>query len=126
MCTVYAVDYHPPFVCPFLFPPSLLLSSFSPSSPYSAAEAIHVANMLARHGFFFSVEGLGIPVRDDGTLYRFQVNDQLATMICTDYWKCTSYWDLQIIGNVQFVEMLPSITAPQDVPKRLVLQVYLC
>jgi len=82
--------------------------------------------MLARHGFFFSVEGLGIPVRDDGTLYRFQVNDQLATMSCTDYWKCTSHWDLQIIGNVQIAGMYMSITTPQDAPKRLVLQVYLC
>ena len=59
--------------------PQSPLSSFSPFPSSSAAEAIHVANMLARHGFFFSVEGLGIPIRDDGTLYRFQVSEPLTT-----------------------------------------------
>ena len=59
--------------------PQSPLSSLSPFPSSSAAEAIHVANMLARHGFFFSVEGLGIPIRDDGTLYRFQVSEPLTT-----------------------------------------------
>lgn len=34
-------------------------------------EAIHYARMMVSHGYFFSVEG-SIPVRDDGTLFRFQ------------------------------------------------------
>lgn len=38
----------------------------------SKVEAIHVANMLSKQGFFFCVEGYGIPIRDDNTLYRFQ------------------------------------------------------
>lgn len=38
----------------------------------SKVEAIHFANMLGIHGFFFCVEGLEIPVKDDGTLFRFQ------------------------------------------------------
>lgn len=36
-------------------------------------EAVHFARMLVNHGFFFSVEG-SVPVRDDGTLFRFQVS----------------------------------------------------
>ena len=60
----------PPYLHQGPVPLPPLPLSLSPS----AAEAIHIANMLARHGFFFCVEGLGIPLRDDGTLYRFQVS----------------------------------------------------
>ena len=35
-------------------------------------ESIHFARMMVAHGYFFSVEG-SVPVRDDGTLFRFQV-----------------------------------------------------
>lgn len=38
----------------------------------SKAEAVHLANLLSRHGFFFCVEGTDTPVKDDGTLFRFQ------------------------------------------------------
>jgi len=68
---------------PYLHQGPVPLPSLPPPIPHTplplslsppAAEAIHIANMLARHGFFFCVEGLGIPLRDDGTLYRFQVS----------------------------------------------------
>ncbi|XP_064406402.1 regulator of G-protein signaling 7-like [Halichondria panicea] len=35
-------------------------------------EAVHIGNLLSRHGFFFCVEGTDVPVKDDGTLFRFQ------------------------------------------------------
>lgn len=99
------------------------LSSFSPFPPSSAAEAIHVANMLARHGFFFSVEGLGIPIRDDGTLYRFQVREPPLTtrgmntlfILVKELNKllemyilleCTNYWNLQIIRTYKLLQLL--------------------
>ena len=102
--------------------PQSPLSSFSPFPPSSAAEAIHVANMLARHGFFFSVEGLGIPIRDDGTLYRFQVREPLTTRGMNTLFilvkelnkllemyillECTNYWNLQIIRTYKLLQLL--------------------
>lgn len=36
------------------------------------AEAIHLANLICCHGYFFCIEGVGTTVKDDGTLFRFQ------------------------------------------------------
>lgn len=40
-------------------------------------EAVHFARMMVNHGYFFSVEG-SVPVRDDGTLFRFQVGREVV------------------------------------------------
>ena len=107
---------------PALLSPNLLSLPSLPFPPSSAAEAIHVANMLARHGFFFSVEGLGIPIRDDGTLYRFQVREPLTTRGMNTLFilvkelnkllemyillECTNYWNLQIIRTYKLLQLL--------------------
>ena len=37
-------------------------------------EALHLASLLCQHGYFFPVtETKNLNVKDDGTLYRFQV-----------------------------------------------------
>jgi len=38
------------------------------------AEALHLAHLMAAHGYFFPVEDHILTVKNDGTLYRFQVN----------------------------------------------------
>ena len=38
-----------------------------------SVEAIHVANMLYDHGFYFSIDSKEPSVRDDGSFFRFQV-----------------------------------------------------
>lgn len=38
------------------------------------AEAVHLANLLCQHGYFFPVgDTRSLAIRDDSTLYRFQV-----------------------------------------------------
>lgn len=40
-----------------------------------AAEAIHLANLLCQYGYFFPVgESRSLIVKDDSSLYRFQVS----------------------------------------------------
>ena len=42
-----------------------------------AVEAIHIANLLCQHGYFFPVgDNRNLSVKDDSSLYRFQVNRQ--------------------------------------------------
>ncbi|XP_013772523.1 regulator of G-protein signaling 6-like [Limulus polyphemus] len=36
------------------------------------AEAIHLANLICQHGYFFPVNDTKLTLKDDGTLYRFQ------------------------------------------------------
>jgi regulator of G-protein signaling len=38
-----------------------------------AAEALHLAHLMSAHGYFFPVEDHILTVKNDGTLYRFQV-----------------------------------------------------
>jgi regulator of G-protein signaling len=40
------------------------------------AEALHLAHLMSAHGYFFPVEDHILTVKNDGTLYRFQVNVQ--------------------------------------------------
>ena len=40
---------------------------------FGAAEALHLAHLMAAHGYFFPVEDHVLTVKNDGTLYRFQV-----------------------------------------------------
>ncbi|XP_022236282.1 regulator of G-protein signaling 7-like, partial [Limulus polyphemus] len=35
-------------------------------------EAIHLANLLCQHGYFFPVNDTKFALKDDSTLYRFQ------------------------------------------------------
>ena len=53
------------FVCLFVCFYILLL--------FGAAEALHLAHLMAAHGYFFPVEDHVLTVKNDGTLYRFQV-----------------------------------------------------
>jgi len=49
-----------------------------------SGEAVHLANLLCRQGFFFAVECNNpiVIVKDDSTLYRFQVRpDHLVVYI---------------------------------------------
>lgn len=41
------------------------------------AEALHLAHLMAAHGYFFPVEDHILTVKNDGTLYRFQVSCHL-------------------------------------------------
>lgn len=51
------------------------LHSFSDADPV-AAEALHLANLLCQHGYFFPVSDNAktFTIKDDSTLYRFQVS----------------------------------------------------
>jgi hypothetical protein len=42
--------------------------------PSFPAEALHLAHLMAAHGYFFPVEDHVLTVKNDGTLYRFQVS----------------------------------------------------
>ncbi|KAL5473124.1 hypothetical protein EMCRGX_G027570 [Ephydatia muelleri] len=37
-------------------------------------EALHFANLLVAHGYIFCVDGVDVPVRDDNSMYRFQMS----------------------------------------------------
>ncbi len=42
----------------------------------TAVEAVHLANLLCQFGYYFPVNELkNLIVKDDSSLYRFQVND---------------------------------------------------
>lgn len=43
---------------------------------FNLAEALHLAHLMSAHGYFFPVEDHILTVKNDGTLYRFQVNVQ--------------------------------------------------
>ena len=42
-----------------------------------SVEALHLAHLMAAHGYFFPVEDHILTVKNDGTLYRFQVGSIL-------------------------------------------------
>jgi hypothetical protein len=46
---------------------------FDGSKKNQAAEALHLAHLMSAHGYFFPVEDHILTVKNDGTLYRFQV-----------------------------------------------------
>ena len=50
------------------------------------AEAIHLATMLASHGYIFPIDDHILAVKNDSTYYRFQV---LNSGVCT-YIMCSS------------------------------------
>jgi regulator of G-protein signaling len=37
-------------------------------------EALHLAHLMASHGYFFPIDDHILTVKNDGTFYRFQVN----------------------------------------------------
>lgn len=39
----------------------------------STAEAIHLGSLVAAHGYIFPISDHVLTLKDDGTLYRFQV-----------------------------------------------------
>lgn len=46
------------------------------------AEALHFANLLSQHGYYFPVIEKTLVVKDDNSLYRFQVREFLQQSIC--------------------------------------------
>lgn len=65
-----------------------------------AAEAIHLANLLCQYGYFFPVgESRSLIVKDDSSLYRFQVS--------VDFWF--PYFLLRFIFIIIIVIMLSSL-----------------
>lgn len=40
----------------------------------STAEAIHLGSLIAAHGYIFPISDHVLTLKDDGTLYRFQVH----------------------------------------------------
>ena len=62
----------------------------SPCTYLCLAEAIHVANMLYKHGYFFAIEGGDRLVRDDHCLYRYQVQmERVYATVSSDVVTCT-------------------------------------
>lgn len=51
-----------------------LLSFMSP------AEAIHLGSLIAAHGYVFPISDHVLTLKDDGTLYRFQVRKKKSTL----------------------------------------------
>lgn len=47
--------------------------SFCVPSVMSTAEAIHLGSLIAAHGYIFPISDHVLTLKDDGTLYRFQV-----------------------------------------------------
>lgn len=48
----------------------------------SPAEAIHLGSLVAAHGYIFPISDHVLTLKDDGTLYRFQVGEFLyETMV---------------------------------------------
>lgn len=41
----------------------------------SPAEAIHLGSLVAAHGYIFPISDHVLTLKDDGTLYRFQVRE---------------------------------------------------
>ena len=62
-----------------------------------AVEAVHVANLLCQFGYYFPVsEQKNLLVKDDSSLYRFQVSKELLGLInSTIGWPFTHRDELQ-------------------------------
>lgn len=45
----------------------------------STAEAIHLGSLVAAHGYIFPISDHVLTLKDDGTLYRFQVQKSHTT-----------------------------------------------
>lgn len=58
---------HPPSLPPSPLPPICVPSLMS------TAEAIHLGSLVAAHGYIFPISDHVLTLKDDGTLYRFQV-----------------------------------------------------
>lgn len=63
---------------------------------FNLAEALHLAHLMSAHGYFFPVEDHILTVKNDGTLYRFQVNVQnvFPPFCINSNFQCFNYpWD---------------------------------
>lgn len=43
-----------------------------------AVEALHLAHLMASHGYFFPIDDHMLTVKNDNTYYRFQVSPKLT------------------------------------------------
>ena len=48
-----------------------------------AAEALHLAHLMASHGYFFPIDDHILTVKNDNTYYRFQVSALLCFAFST-------------------------------------------
>lgn len=53
----------------------------------STAEAIHLGSLVAAHGYVFPISDHVLTLKDDGTLYRFQVQEAppCVSLVCVGY-----------------------------------------
>ena len=70
----------------------LIFSSIASFCVSSTAEALHLAHLMSAHGYFFPVEDHILTVKNDGTLYRFQVffffsSFSFLLLFCSYNWK---------------------------------------
>ena len=66
---------------------------------FSAVEAVHLANLLCQFGYYFPVsEQKNLLVKDDSSLYRFQVTERKIpasyrlALLSVDNFLLLSYW----------------------------------
>ena len=52
-----------------------------------AVEALHLAHLMASHGYFFPIDDHMLTVKNDNTYYRFQVGEPLVSFLATAYNK---------------------------------------
>lgn len=53
-------------------------------SHMSPAEAIHLGSLIAAHGYIFPISDHVLTLKDDGTLYRFQVKENPTLALALD------------------------------------------
>lgn len=49
---------------------------------YNLVEALHLAHLLAAHGYLFPVDDHTLTVKNDNTFYRFQVSNTYCIILC--------------------------------------------
>uniref|UniRef100_A0A673C6R6 Regulator of G protein signaling 6 n=1 Tax=Sphaeramia orbicularis TaxID=375764 RepID=A0A673C6R6_9TELE len=69
------------------------------------AEAIHLGSLIAAHGYIFPISDHVLTLKDDGTLYRFQVKTTLDNHECLRYVLRTIYLCKRTMQNKARLEL---------------------
>lgn len=64
-----------------------VVSYLSLPSLLSTAEAIHLGSLIAAHGYIFPISDHVLTLKDDGTLYRFQVQSSTFGKALINIWR---------------------------------------
>ena len=72
------------------------------------AEALHLAHLMAAHGYFFPVEDHVLTVKNDGTLYRFQVSILFLFFLWGLLFVC---FISQAIHPINFIKPVPIVNS---------------